>query len=1112
MDFSDLDKVMTRPFADGDISETEALREELRLAQETLNRQAIELSASRAAGARLFRTLDASTDGMISIQHDDGAMHYNLAFVQMWNLPEDALSSMSREEVLAMQAVQVKDPDFLATRISALDERPEEEDFSIIELRDGRILERYAAPQIVGGKCVGSVVNYRDVTQRVHFEQKMMFHQQVVENSGPMLWIDRSTGTVTYANRAACDHLGYRSDEIVGMAARDFDVHYKPENLLPLEEESHRTGQPVHFETRFIRKSGTVRNVDVTGFLTEDGDRAIYILAYKDTTEQKKAARESKRQQALLVALVNSIPDPMVFKNLDGAYIGCNEAFAELSGKPAASIAGATAADIFPPDIARFLEKRDDEVMRLRQPRTSEDPYRYPDGREVLFETVVSPLVDGDSRLLGVVGIGRDITQRKKAQEELQAAKRQAEDATRMKSDFLANMSHEIRTPMNAIIGMSHLAMKTDLTPRQRDYIGKVQSSSQHLLGIINDILDFSKVEAGKLDIERTDFALDKLLENVATLVTDKSTAKGLEMVFDVAADVPARLVGDSLRIGQILINYVNNAVKYTEKGEIRIAVRVQESSARDVLLNFSVTDSGIGLTPEQIGRLFQSFQQGDSSTTRKYGGTGLGLAISSNLARLMGGDVGVESRFGEGSRFWFTVRVDLPESRDNDLQPVADLRNRRALVVDDNENARAVLTGMLQGMTFNVIEAGSGRSAIRTAWMAAERGEPFDIVYVDWRMPEMDGIETARRIQALELERPPSIVMATAYGREEVLRQATAVGIESVLIKPINASVLFDTTMGALGGQRAETRQAAENVAPLAERLAAVKGTRILLVEDNDINQRVATEILEDAGFVVEIAEHGQAGVEMVRKKPYDLVLMDMQMPVMDGVTATTEIRRDDSYTSLPIVAMTANAMQRDRERCMNAGMNDFVTKPIDPDALCAVLLKWIKPKAAPPASPAAPAPAAAIPPAVAPPAVSTAAITQAPQQAPQPAGLPPQLAHAKTLDVVTGLRHMMGKKPLYLAMLRRYADGQRHCAAEVRSALDSGDWATAERLAHTNKGVSGNIGAVSMPDLAATLEQAIRRREPRPQIEEHLQRFERGLSRLIADLDKALPQPVMG
>jgi two-component system sensor histidine kinase/response regulator len=688
-----------------------------------------------------------------------------------------------------------------------------------------------------------------------------------------------------------------------------------------------------------------------------------------------------------------------------------------------------------------------------------------------------------------------DVTAEHHAAQALGAAKQAAEDATRSKSMFLANMSHEIRTPMNAIIGMSHLALKTGLTPRQHDYVQKIQRAGQHLLGIINDILDFSKIEADKLQVEHTAFDLNQVLENVATVIAEKVNAKGLELVFDVAGDVPDSLVGDPLRLGQILINYANNAVKFTERGEVDITVRVQASGGGKVLLRFAVRDTGIGLTPPQKAQLFQSFQQADSSTTRKYGGTGLGLAISKKLAELMGGTVGVESEHGKGSTFWFTASLAIGAASRRSLLPHPDLRGRRILVVDDNDNARAVQTGMLAAMRFEASAVASGAEAVQRVRATAGTPQAFDVVLLDWQMPGMNGAETAVALQALaaelRMERPPRLAMVTAFGREEVLAQARAAGIEDVLIKPVNPSVLLNTLIRLLGGDYEhdpEYAQRAGNPPPyesMAGALAAIAGARVLLAEDNALNQQVATELLADAGLQVDVAETGLEVLDLAQRERYDIVLMDMQMPEMDGLEATRRLRAMPELEALPIVAMTANAMHSDREQCLEAGMVDFISKPIEPDELWRALLRWVPARHA--TSPAPPNPDAH---AAAPPrAHGYGAAGQAASTPDSLAGHAPGAANGRAapddecglpaaipgLDMHSGLRRVLGKRPRYLSMLRGFVSNQSGMDAQIAAALAAGDNGGAERMAHTLKGLAGNIGADALQQAAAALEHAI-------------------------------------
>jgi two-component system sensor histidine kinase/response regulator len=1054
----------------------------------------IELAALKARLARaeaerdlLLATLDAASDAIVAVRSDN-SIFFNIRMAELWEIPEEEVSSLDAPAIRKLMERQVKDPAKWHELFARLDETPAEGSTSVIELLDGRLLERRVMPRIAHGRRAGHVISYRDVTEALRHQQEMTFNWHVLQNSGPMFWIDRDTGDITYANPAACTHLGYSEPEFRGLRVRSFDLGMNRERQdVVLAATS--AGRTAAFESRHRTKDGQFKDVEVSIFLTEHAGRAMYVVNVKDTTEQKRAEREARRQQALLLATINSIPDVIAFRDVDGRFLGCNHAWAELHGVPVSAVAGSTLEQLFPAERAQMIRQRDGQALARTEKTVLEELVQDAAGSAVCLETVCSPLRDEGGKVLGILTIARDITDRKKVQEELRSAKEAAEAATRSKSEFLANMSHEIRTPMNAIIGLSHLVLKTELAPRQRDYITKVQTAGQHLLGVINDILDFSKVEAGRLDLEASEVDLEKLLDTTSSLVAESVGHKGLELVIDIDPAVPRTVIGDSLRLGQILLNFVNNAVKFTERGEVGVAVAPVECTDREVLLRFSVWDTGIGMTREQIGRLFTSFSQADMSTTRKYGGTGLGLAISKKLAQLMDGEVGVESEPGRGSTFWFTARLPVGQDKERPLVPNPDLRGCRALVVDDSFHARAAVVDMLQGMTFAVSEAGSGPEAIDEIRTAAIEGRPYDVVYLDWRMPGMDGMDTARRIRSLGLDFPPILMMVSAYGREEMLREAEAADIQTVLVKPVRPSTLFDATMDVLAARRAvqpPTRpiEPGPEVPGVPAALAALRGARILLVEDNDINQMVATEILEDAGLVVEVAENGQVALEKVQQSYYDLVFMDMQMPVMDGVSATREIRKIARLAELPILAMTANAMEQDRRLCLAAGMNDTVIKPIDPKLLWAALLRWIRPLAGAEAE----AGAGAVPAAGA--GTATHELLQG----------------IAGLDVSRGLAQVMGHEAVYRSIVGRFCATQAHLPAQLHGALATGDLVLAERLAHTAKCVAGNIGAIGLAQLAAQLEDSLRTYQPPVLVQQCLREFERQLATLVAGLSARL------
>ncbi len=820
-----------------------------------------------------------------------------------------------------------------------------------------------------------------------------------------------------------------------------------------------------------IRKNEKDHIFSVTA--TELPGLNLNAAVFTDITEMEEAKLAIQNAEARLTSIVANLADGLIITSEENIILQFSPSAERIFGYQESEMLGEHITKLMPTP-----EKGIQFDIGSGQELTA----KCKNGELFPIELSVSETMIGEEKIF--IGLIKDIRERKETEKELQEAKVAADEANKAKSNFLSNMSHEIRTPMNAIIGMSHLALGTDLTEKQRDYLEKIHTATKSLLGIINDILDFSKIEAGKLEMEVTTFRLDDVLENLSALIALKAQEKGIEFLFDVAGDIPMSLRGDPLRLNQILTNLCSNAVKFTDEGVIKVRIELMEADEHDIRLKFTVQDTGIGMTEDQQSRLFQSFVQADSSTSRKYGGTGLGLTISKQLVEMMDGHIGLESVPGIGTSFTFDALFELSDAVEGSLveNTYTDLKGIRILVVDDIADTREILEQMLTALSFRVTTAASGEESIRI--LEASGSDPYRLVLMDWKMPGMDGIDTSIQIKNdPNIAEVPFIVMSTAYSKEEVRKAVEKHRLQGMLLKPFTPSTILDTIMDLFGkgirySEDKENRWSIDVIDSLA-------GAEVLLVEDNMVNQQVASELLENAGLKVDIASNGREGVKAVENKYYDVVLMDLQMPEMDGLEATQIIRSNEAYKDLPILAMTANAMVEDKEKCLAVGMNDHIAKPIDPDELFKTLLKWIPQKEH-----------------------SQHIVASRPQEKvtkneEKESDFP---LHLEGISLEQGLKYIAGNKKRYLELLKVFYREHHSDMHILKDALASSDFILCQRVTHTLKGLAGTLGAEELRKSAALADAALKEGDLD---EATLAELEKDLNRVMQSIEAVLPVP---
>ncbi|MBF0187648.1 MAG: response regulator [Magnetococcales bacterium] len=948
-----------------------------------------------------------------------------------------------------------------------------------------------------------------------------------------------SEGCFTFLNKSI-ERLGFHQSDLIGRHFTEI-IHSADIREASLDKVIERIGKGTHnpeqkvfderrtglrmtmgLEIRLKSKNGPgnevyeVRNVSDSSVNVEVNSTGLYgdignetsnrtrqyigtVGVIRDVTDRLKIQQAFEDERKLLRELISSVPLPIFFIDSKGYHVFSNtefQSFAQydpeaLETRPFVELFDTVTSAPFARQLTRFID--DGSMERMHE----EIHIQSKQGTTHIVDLILSKYLAQNQTQPAVIGVLVDVTEQRTFTSELIQARGEAErmasraeEANRSKSDFLANMSHEIRTPLNAVIGLTHLCLQTDLNQKQHDYLEKVSMSANGLLSLLNDILDFSKIEAGKLTLESTSFSLSQTIDSLVAMLGVTCQEKGLELIIDADPNIPDALIGDPHRLNQVLVNLIGNAIKFTEAGEIIVSVSAHSIVTETTLLELSVTDTGIGMSEQQLDTLFETFTQGDSSTTRKYGGTGLGLSISKRLVEIMGGEISATSQQGKGSRFTFTVRLGLAErSVIEEKGPHHDLQDLHVLVVDDNDNFRRIMEMQIRSLGWDAVSAKNGLKALEILSEKDVGDTPIDLVLIDWKMPGLDGVETCRRIRDLDaLSRQPTLIMVTGYDLNEIKQvDEESDLLDGYLMKPIQPSGLFDAIMHAMG--RADRWHIQND--PGHDAMSRLSGHHLLLVEDNEINQQVSRELLEQQGIEVTLAEDGKQALERVTAQNFDCVLMDIQMPVMDGYAAARAIREQPKLRTLPIIAMTANAMSGDRDKCLAAGMNDHVAKPVSPDELYATLRRWIGPGARK----------------VAQSSTTRTPTIQTPPSMPSPTtALPPVLSNLPEIPGITmksGLQNVGGNRDLFFSVLEKFTKNQGGACQEIQTHLQEGAFHGAERRAHALKGVAATIGAGTIADLAGRIEKMAAMKHPDiPAISACIEKAEEALSHTVSGI----------